>query len=313
MIKLLILITMGKALLDFGMQLGQQVVGMGIGKWAADQADKRQIKQQQALTDMQFGANKRLMDINYQKQLEMWEKTNYGAQKEQMQKAGLNPGLLYGMSGGGGTTTGSGGASVGGGSAPGGGGEIMGMGLAAAQMGLLKAQKENIEADTENKTADTGLKGEQTKNTTADTALKEINWNIAAIQEKIAGDTQNAVVARVLTELRTATAAMHTAETQNKITQATAKEAEEKIKLDTAIAAADNELKKAQRKATEAGTQKTVEEIEKIKQEVINMKNYWDLDNYIEREKVRLMDKGINVAIISATLGAIVNFAGRQR
>ena len=79
---------------------------------------------------------------------EMWEKTNYSAQKEQMKKAGLNPALMYGMSGGGGVTTGPSNATAEGQA----GNTNIGMGIqAVAQLELLKAQKENIEADTEAK------------------------------------------------------------------------------------------------------------------------------------------------------------------
>ena len=79
---------------------------------------------------------------------EMWEKTNYSAQKEQMKKAGLNPALMYGMSGGGGVTTGPSSATAEGQA----GNTNIGMGIQAmAQLELLKAQKENIEADTEAK------------------------------------------------------------------------------------------------------------------------------------------------------------------
>ena len=39
---------------------------------------------------------------------EMWEKTNYDAQVEQMKKAGLSPALMYGQAGaGGGTVSGA--------------------------------------------------------------------------------------------------------------------------------------------------------------------------------------------------------------
>ena len=41
--------------------------------------DKRQIKQQQRLTDQQVAAQKQLTDYNTQKQLEMWKATSYPA------------------------------------------------------------------------------------------------------------------------------------------------------------------------------------------------------------------------------------------
>jgi hypothetical protein len=43
--------------------------------------------------------------FNYEQQMKMWEATNYAAQRKQMEKAGLNVGLMYGKGGGGGATT----------------------------------------------------------------------------------------------------------------------------------------------------------------------------------------------------------------
>jgi hypothetical protein len=91
----------------------------------------------------------------------MWEATGFKGQMRQLNEAGLNAGLIYGMGGAGGQSS-----NVSTGNAQGGQAgekgreatEIMGMAL---QNQLLQAQKENIEADTANKKADTGLKGEQ--------------------------------------------------------------------------------------------------------------------------------------------------------
>lgn len=108
--------------------------------------DARQISQQKRLQGLQIKGSKELTDYNMRKQLEMWEKTNYAAQKEQMKKAGLNPGLMYGQSGGGGTTAAISQGSVTGASAAGQSGEIqamMGMGL---QRELLEAQKEVLKS-----------------------------------------------------------------------------------------------------------------------------------------------------------------------
>lgn len=120
---------------------GQGVTGAILGEWN----DWRQRRQQKKLQEQQIEGNKEMIDYNMAKQLEMWEKTNYGAQKAQMIKAGLNPALMYGMSGGGGVTTGTPTGSVDGGQAPVGGGE-MGMGI---QMGLMQAQKELLESQAE--------------------------------------------------------------------------------------------------------------------------------------------------------------------
>lgn len=125
------------------------IMGMMMGGWN----DERQLKQQRELQNMQEAGNKRMLDYSMMKQLEMWQKTGPGAYKELLEQAGLNSALMYGMSGGGGQTTGGGSNGVSAGNAPSGGGEI-GMGIQQAmQLQLLKAQKENIEADTDNKKA----------------------------------------------------------------------------------------------------------------------------------------------------------------
>lgn len=143
---------------DFALQAGQGVVGAGLGLALQRGQDRRQIRQQQKLTNMEIGGQKQMVDYNYQKQLDMWKATNYEAQMQELKTAGLNPGLIYGMGGTGGATTGQPIGNVTGGHAPTGGGEaIAGMQMAAT-LGLMRAQKENIEADTANKEADTANK-----------------------------------------------------------------------------------------------------------------------------------------------------------
>lgn len=149
------------------------VVGAGMGLLLEGHEDDRQQKQQQALTDIQSKANKEQMDYGMGLQKDMWNYTNYENQMKHIEDAGLNPGLLYGMKGGGGVTTGSpgtGGAS-GGTAAPNNGG--IGMGMQLAQLALLDAQKKNIDADTENKKAESSYTtGAKTANTNEDTSLK---------------------------------------------------------------------------------------------------------------------------------------------
>lgn len=93
-------------------------IGYGLGELTGynDALQKRQLEQQRALTDMQREANLSLMKDSYKQQLQLWKDTNYGAQMGQIKAAGLNPALIYGTSGTGGST-GGGGASVSGGSA----------------------------------------------------------------------------------------------------------------------------------------------------------------------------------------------------
>ena len=126
-----------------------QAASSAIGQIFAGMNDRRQIKQQDRLNKQQLEVDKEKMDYQQELGLQMWRDTNYAAQKEEMKKAGLSPGMMYGMGGGGGATTGDPGASVGANAAPKGGGEIMGLQLLDAQRKLKEAQanKANTEAE----------------------------------------------------------------------------------------------------------------------------------------------------------------------
>lgn len=133
------------------------MAALGIGTGLIN--DFRQVFQQERLNRQTTKQQKALMDYQMQKQLEMWEKTGYKPQMEQIRKAGLNPALLYGMSGGGAQTIGG---SIPGGTgahAPTGGGEIPGIMTLGLQMELQKAQIKNIEADTKKKEVEAGESG----------------------------------------------------------------------------------------------------------------------------------------------------------
>lgn len=97
-----------------------------------------------------------------------------------MEKAGLNPGLLYGMGGAGGGTTG--GASA----MPSGqqGDKIFDM-QQIAQLRLLEAQAKNIDADTANKQAGTGNTEAKTVNETLNSVILKYAGQEAAAQWKI--------------------------------------------------------------------------------------------------------------------------------
>lgn len=146
--------------------IGSIAAGMGMSLFN----DTRQIDMEYKLQKLAMKNQKEMTDYNMKKQLEMWEATNYKAQVEQMKKAGLGVGLMYGMKGGGGTTAAVNAGQVAGGNAPKGGGEIMGtmgmgmnLALISAQKDLMKAQAEKAQAEA-NKTA-----GADTANTNQNT------------------------------------------------------------------------------------------------------------------------------------------------
>lgn len=166
---------MGKALADFGIQAAQDVVGAGLGLALGGINDRRQLKQQRKLQRLEIEGQKEMLSHNMAAQLKMWQDTNYSAQMEQLKKAGLNPGMIYGMSGGGATTTGQASANVTGAHAPTGGGEAVAMASTAAQLGLMRAQKELIEAQTKKELAQVPVSEAQVPNIQADTENKILN------------------------------------------------------------------------------------------------------------------------------------------
>ena len=153
--------------------LAGTIANTGLGLLLQKHNDKRQLEQQQKLGQQQLGLNIQQMAAQKQMDLQMWKDTNYSAQVEELEKAGLNPSLLYGKGGGGGTTIGSSGVNVGSPQAPQGGGEIMGIMMQKAQLELMKAQSENLKADANLKNVDANQKsGVGTENIKADTEVK---------------------------------------------------------------------------------------------------------------------------------------------
>jgi len=147
--------------------------GMGLGDWAApiaagaglgidllttDWKNRKQREQQQKLQDMQVRGQKDMGKYNAELAMDMWNKTNYGAQRKHMEDAGLNVGLMYSKGGGGGATTSAGsGGSVGSASAETPNiGMGMQMGLQAAQ---TQAQIELTKAQTNLTNVEAGKKG----------------------------------------------------------------------------------------------------------------------------------------------------------
>lgn len=319
--------------LDLAMQAGQQAVGAGMGLLIGGINDKRQLKQQAKLQKLQIAGAKEMGDYNYQKQLEMWLATNYPAQVEQMKKAGINPGLLLGMGGAGGTTTGSsGGGMPSGGQAPSGGGEIQGMTGMAIQLGLMNAQKENIEADTKLKEAN-AMKTSGVDTQEAETRIKSLMTGIdtekgkqaimsveerlkkieESFQNKTFQDRQDFIswqTAKALEELEIAS-------WERYIAKPLASSKMEIVRQEAIGAALKNDLTSAQTDATKQGieaSKKGMEvsdaEIKKMAGDLINATR--DLDR---KDKEQAVDKWfkeaqIKLGITNTVLGTIKSVMG---
>lgn len=269
-------------------QAANSAVGMGLGLLMEGHNDRRQLRQQQKLMEQQMAGQMQMNQSNYDLNMKMWENTNYAAQMEQLKKAGLNPALLYGKGGPGGTT-GAAGGSVGGGMAPSGGGEAiaqMGMGLQAQ---LLMAQKANIEADTENKKA-------QATNTGADTRLKQLE---AALESATQADMIRLVEGYADEKIQD----VFRKEKEGGIIASTWEQQVDKIKAEAIGAALDNELKRAGVAKINSDISVNNAQIQKWVQEV---KQGWSKLSLDERNtKVNELVGQFNTSLSREALGAI--------
>jgi len=292
---------MGDRLKDFGYQAAGGILGAGLGLITGQYNREKQLEQQQKLQDMQIKGSKEMADYNMMKQLEMWKATNYSAQVEELKKAGLNPGMLYGMSGSGGTTTGSTGTGVSGGQATQEQGltQNISMGL---QLGLMKAQMENMNANTEKTKAEaTKIAGVDT--TEAQSRIENIKQGIknAEVTEKILHleetykEIENSVarqtiVDRMKTIEYTSKIAQETAEAiqrDNDINEETKKDKINKIKAEAIQVVANIEL-------TQANTALKKAEIAKIANEISVMVSELDLKWYsmtLDERRTAIMER----------------------
>ena len=126
------------------------LLGMVADGVQGHQNERRNYRNEREMMQKQYGNQRMLNQQGHDLQMDMWNKTNYGAQVGHMKDAGLNPALMYGSAGQGGTT-----GSQGGGSASKGSSQMnKGMDISNMLMGkqaeLLDAQKQKTEAETRN-------------------------------------------------------------------------------------------------------------------------------------------------------------------
>ena len=60
---------------------------------------------------LQYNYGQQAADAEYRRNLQMWKDTNFGAQRDEMEKAGLSVGLMYGNGGGSAASTAGGGVT----------------------------------------------------------------------------------------------------------------------------------------------------------------------------------------------------------
>ena len=127
----------------------------GIGMLGGHQQERRNYRNNRNLMGLQNKYQKGLNQQGHDLQMDMWNKTNYGAQVGHMKDAGLNPALMYGSAGQGGTTGSQGGGSASMGSSS--QGKVMDLSNA-----LIGAQIEGLKAKATKDLSDAGVNPSKT-------------------------------------------------------------------------------------------------------------------------------------------------------
>lgn len=167
---------------------GAGVAGGMLGMIGQNKRAKKQHNRQKELMGIQLKNQQQLNKQGQELQMQTWRDTGYGAQMEMMKEAGLNPGLMYGMSGGGGQTTGS----QGGGSAQSGNshapmdiGASVQASLMAAQAGKLIAETAKIKEDTNKTVVDTSKVKKEIDKVIAETGSEKEKKALLIIQQNL--------------------------------------------------------------------------------------------------------------------------------
>lgn len=195
-------------------------------------------------------------DLNYENQMKLWQNTNYQQQREQMEKAGLNIGLMYKGAGEGGST----------GTGAGSGGSVSstvntnGINATSTLQGLMmKAQIDNMNADTEEKlsrveanknnvnvqNSQKGLNEANTSKAEAETNLTKTNNAIQELNNQFQKDTYENNISRFNTLTDQAIQNLRIMQNSAYVSDNTLKEQVEQVKSNLAETLIGIQAKKA--------------------------------------------------------------------
>lgn len=259
---------------------------------------KRRYKYAKKMADYEHDLQKQMNQYNAGLALQQWKDTNAPAQVEQLRKAGLSTGLIYGMSGAGGTAS----TNTGAGTHAGNmnlpneeGFRFMGLeaGLQVAaqkaQIELTKAQKNNVEADTTKKLGvDTqqvletieNLKS-RTTNQNIQNSIDNLNKEIKEVEKRIAQETESDIVTKINAEKWKTIGEAESAEAKGEIDKETKEDIIEQIEQYTIEQSVRIASIKANINLTNAEIKQTYNAIENLKQ---NTEINWNQLNINEKE-----------------------------
>ena len=221
--------------------------------------------------------------------MKTWKQTNYGAQVEEMKKAGLSAGLMYGMSGAGGATTNTGsGGSAGQAHAP----QAPSMDLQAInQSKLIESQINLNESQAEKNKAEavktSGVDTDKTKtevssltqginNMKTVNKLNQIETELKNLELGIQSEGKTYTLNRMKYESEKILGEAESALASGEIDQATRTEKKKIIKEELIAISLDNELRRQ-------GIKKTKHEINSIAQSVLQK---W--------EEIKIKSRGVS-------------------
>ena len=330
-------------------QIGSQAAGGAMGILAqrvGKEYDRKQwVKDWENQYPYLWEAEQRTMDLQSQHQYDMWLKTGIGGQMQEMKKAGINPGLLLGMSGSGGATVGGGASgnrpmqgTSGSSAAP--IGQGMGV-LTAAQVKLMEAQARNLNVDadkkqgvdTENVKADTAVKNQTIENLIQDVksdkakqALTEIQTMLGKNQDQWEKATMDDRITIVTSNATEAAGRAKQAEAEGEISHETYKDVISGIRYDVANKLIEGELMKAQKantlQSTEESKQRVAESQAKINEIAESIQYNWERTwqgrdaNDIAKERNRITEElgklGIGVHAANGILDNLQQWADKN-
>lgn len=225
------------------------VVGGIIGAFGQKKREKRAHDRNLQYLDIQQKNAMAQMDKQRDDQMEIWNKTNYGAQVEHMKNAGLNVGLMYEGGGQGGQLGGSAGSNAGLATA-----QTFDIRQAAQESAMAAAQIANIKAQTEKTKA-------ETVKTSEDTIGQQYQNEFDKVRNDIQGESKEFQIEQIEWQARKLMAEMTITQHDQIISENTIDERTDKIKSEAITSALMIEQ-------TKAGTNLTHEQAKAITEQL---------------------------------------------